>query len=322
MLKATVRASRATLVTMPAIPLPENEQIVRTLLTAGFYEAALHELQYARHVWGDSPAIQATVAWVNQQMSRDESGMPRFQLLRGAMNSMKRAYPQYMTVEGNELPRDVQTVIFPIAYWELIKKHATANGIDPYLMAALVSQESTFVADIRSPANAYGLTQLLPGTARQYAQKVNISYSTRVLTDPEANLRIGTRYFAEIVQRMGAVHLALASYNAGERPVRQWLAAKSDLPVDEFIDDIPYPETQQYVRKIMGTAEDYRRLYGDGTVIDSLLDKTPTRIAMAPATPAAPVATSPAPAKAPAKAAPAKKAPTPKPMPTAKPRKK
>jgi soluble lytic murein transglycosylase len=294
-------------VTPPEAPLPENGQVVRMLLAAGLYDTALNELQYARKVWGDSSAIQATVAWTDQQMSRGEIGMPRFQLLRGAINAMKRAYPQYMTVEGNELPREVQTVIFPIAYWELIKKHATANDLDPYLMAALVSQESTFVADIRSHANAYGLTQLLPSTARQYAQKVNVSYSTRVLTDPEANLRIGTRYFAELLQRMGSVPLALASYNAGERPVRQWLAAKADLPSDEFIDDIPYPETQQYVRKILGTAEDYRRLYGEGATFDDSLDKTPT-LSRAAATPAAKSA-------APAKAAPAKK-PTPKPMPT------
>jgi hypothetical protein len=71
------------------------------------------------------------------------------------------------------------------------------------------------------------------------------------------------------------VHLALASYNAGERAVRQWMRERPELPRDEFIDDIPYPETQGYVRKILGTADDYRRLYGDnGTPYDGL-DKTP-----------------------------------------------
>ena len=57
-------------------------------------------------------------------------------------------------------------------------------------------------------------------------------------------------------------HLALASYNAGERAVRRWMAERPGLERDEFIDDIPYPETQNYVKRILGTAEDYRRLYG------------------------------------------------------------
>src|SRR5205085_2778943 len=106
---------------------------------------------------------------------------------------------------------------------------------------ALVAQESTFVADIRSHANAYGLTQLLPSTAKQYAKKVGVPYSPRVLTDPETNLRIGTKYFADLVEELGDVHLALASYNAGTRPVRQWLSERPGVPRDEFIDDIPYP---------------------------------------------------------------------------------
>lgn len=289
-LKTRVAADRSASddVTLAA-PLPPNGPVVRALLQAEMYDDALNELRFARRVWGDSPAIQATVAWTNQQLSRGETGMARFQLVRGAMTTMKRAYPQFLASGGEELPRDVQTVIFPVAYWDLIRKNAAANQLDPYLVAALVAQESTFVADIRSHANAYGLTQLLPSTARQYAKKVGIPYTTRVLTDPEANLRIGTKYFADLVDELGDVHLALASYNAGTRPVKQWLAERPGVPRDEFIDDIPYPETQGYVRKILGTADDYRRLYGDnGTPYDGL-DKTPPMPgakAVAPASPA------------------------------------
>jgi hypothetical protein len=58
------------------------------------------------------------------------------------------------------------------------------------------------------------------------------------------------------------MHLVLASYNAGERPVHRWVGERPGLASEEFIDDIPYPETQNYVRKILGTAEDYRRIYG------------------------------------------------------------
>ena len=85
---------------------------------------------------------------------------------------MKRAYPQFLAAGGEQLPREILTVIYPLSYWDLIKKYSAQHGLDPYLVAALMSQESTFVADIKSPANAYGLTQLLPATARQYARKL------------------------------------------------------------------------------------------------------------------------------------------------------
>ncbi len=175
---------------------------------------------------------------------------------------MKRAYPQYMAAGGEELPRDVLSVIFPLDYWELIQKYASQYQLDPYLVAALVAQESTFVRDIRSSANAYGLMQLIPPTARAYARRLNMRYSTSMLTNAESNVRIGTLYLSDKIKEFGDTYLALASYNAGERAVRRWVSERPDVTDDEeFIDDIPYPETQGYVKKILGTAEDYRRLY-------------------------------------------------------------
>jgi soluble lytic murein transglycosylase len=250
--------------------LPANGAMIRALLAAEMYDDAMNELRYAQRVWGDSPAIEATVAWTRQQQARTETGMKRFQLLRGAINTMRRAYPQFMAAGGDELPRDVLTVIFPIAYWDLIRKYSTANGLDPYFVAALVAQESTFVADVKSAANAYGLMQLLPSTARIYARKLNLRYSSRLLTDPESNIRMGTAYLADKIKEFGDLHLVLASYNAGERPVHRWQAERPGLPVEEFIDDIPYPETQMYVKKILGTAEDYRRLYANVTTVEGV----------------------------------------------------
>jgi soluble lytic murein transglycosylase len=130
-------------------------------------------------------------------------------------------------------------------------------------MAALVAQESTFTADIRSAAKAVGLMQLIPSTGRRYAVKLGLrGYTAASLTRPEVNVRLGMTYFKELMTRFGGAHLALASYNAGEHRVVRWLADRPNLPQDEFVDDIPFPETQNYVKRILGTAEDYRRLYG------------------------------------------------------------
>jgi soluble lytic murein transglycosylase len=105
---------------------------------------------------------------------------------------------------------------------------------------------------------------LLPATAKQYARKLGMKYTKSILTNPEANIKIGTAYLADTIRAFDSVHLALASYNAGGTAVRRWMRAHPGISQEEFIDDIPYPETQGYVKRILGTAEDYRRLYGPG----------------------------------------------------------
>jgi soluble lytic murein transglycosylase len=129
-------------------------------------------------------------------------------------------------------------------------------------MMAVIAQESTFQADVRSIANAYGLMQVVPATGRRYAQALGIRpFRTARLTEPVTNLRIGMAYFADLVRQFGDVARALAAYNAGEQRVSRWVAERPGIERDEFIDDIPFPETQNYVKRILGTAEDYRRLY-------------------------------------------------------------
>ena len=240
---------------------PPTEATIRMLLAAGLYEPAIKELEFARAKWGDTPGITATIAWANKQMAAGKSGTDQFTLARGSITLIKRAYPQFMAAGGDQLPREIQTTIFPLQYWDLIRKNAAANKLDPYLVAALMAQESTFVPDIKSHAGAYGLMQMMPTTGRQYARKLKLRYSLRLLTTAETNIRMGTLYLADKIREFGSVHLALASYNAGETPVRRWMSENANLPQDEFIDSIPYPETQQYVKRLLGTAEDYRRLY-------------------------------------------------------------
>jgi peptidoglycan lytic transglycosylase len=271
-------------------PLPPNEAIVRTLLSIELYDQALDELHYAQKVWGDSAPIQATIGWIFYRRGE----------LRAGINVMKRAYPQYLTAGGENLPPELLRVLFPINYWSLIRRYSYEHQLDPYVVAALIAQESTFTADVKSSANAYGLMQLLPSTGRQYAKLLHLPrFSIGMLTTAEPNIKMGTAYFADLVKQFGGAHFALATYNAGPGRVSRWIAAKPGLERDEFIDDIPFPETQNYVKRILGTADDYRRLYPENASADT--DALPAVATDAPASPSA---------KASA-AAPAKKKPAP-----------
>ncbi len=261
-----------------------TDTVIRELIRIGLYDDALQELQYAQRVWGPSPALQATTAWVHHQQGLTLDSWDRFNRIRGAINEMKRAYPHYIAAGGESLPPDVLRIVFPLDYWPLIEKYSKQHGLDPYLMTALVAQESTFTRDVRSPANAVGLMQLMAPTARAVARKLGIRYSAAALTQPETNIRLGMKYFDDMVEQFGGAHFALAGYNAGPHRVVRWRAEKPDLEEDEFIDDIPFPETQNYVKRILGTAEDYRRLYGGGVLKPvSTTSKAPAAAAKATA---------------------------------------
>ena len=234
--------------------LPDNQQTIRALLSLGLYDQALDELRYAQRAWGDSSAIQATLGWIYNKQGD----------LRAGINAMKRAYPQYLAAGGEQMPLSLQKIRFPVDYWPQIQRYASEHELDPYMIAALINQESNFDAGIRSAANAYGLMQLVPATGRQYARSLQPArrFSLSLLTTADTNLRMGTAYFSDLVKRFGGAHYALATYNAGPGRVARWMAERPGIDRDEFIDDIPYPETQDYVKKIIGQAEDYRRLYG------------------------------------------------------------
>ena len=236
---------------------PPTERQIAMLLALGLNDLALAEAQFARRVFGDSPALQATVALAHHRAGR----------LRPAINAMKRAYPQYLASGGQALPPDVLRVIFPIDYWQQLEGSAKRRGLDPYLVVALAAQESTFDAGIASSAGAIGLMQIMPATGRSVARQLGIKpFSTKRLTDPEVNMAIGTEYFGDLIAQFGHAAYALAGYNAGGHRVTRWKAERPGLPIDEWIDDIPFPETQNYVKRILGTAEDYRRLYGGGVL--------------------------------------------------------
>lgn len=241
----------APLAVTPGEP-PPNARLITRLLEAGLYDEAIGELKRAEREFGTSPLLTATQAYAWNRKGE----------LRVAINLMKRAYPQFMAAGGETLPVEIRRVIFPMAYWDLIQKYAVGHGLDPHLIAALITQESTFQADIKSGANAWGLMQILPSTGRSYATKVGVKpWRVSKLTNPDVNIRIGMAYFADLVKTYDGVVGALVAYNAGGSRYRKWVQDYPGADRDEFIDNIPFFETQNYLKRILGTADDFRALY-------------------------------------------------------------
>jgi soluble lytic murein transglycosylase len=234
-------------------PAPTTAAVIQALLEAQLWDDAIGEIRRTQRDEGVTPLLEATLGYAYNRRGD----------LRLGINAMKRAYPQYLADGSEEIPRDLLTVIFPLNYWDLIQTHADQHRLDPFVIAALMAQESTFDAGIRSSANAWGLMQILPSTGARVAKQIGVQpFTTASLTRPEINVRLGTQYFADLVRRYkGDVAPALAAYNAGENRVDRWLKERPGLDRDEFVDSIPFPETQGYVKKILGTAEDYRVLY-------------------------------------------------------------
>jgi soluble lytic murein transglycosylase len=182
-----------------------------------------------------------------------------------AFNVLRRSFPDYSQMTPEELTRDEWDVFYPLAYWDAIKQEATARGIDPYTVAGLIRQESVFNARAVSPANAYGLMQLLPGTAQLTAKRYGVDESVTtetLLSNPRLNIRLGTSYLKDQLDKYGRIEYVAAAYNAGPGRVVQWRASLP-LQIDEWAEAIPFRETRGYVQGVVRNTLQYRRLYDE-----------------------------------------------------------
>jgi soluble lytic murein transglycosylase len=137
-----------------------------------------------------------------------------------------------------------------------------ASGVDPYLVAAIIREESQYDRQAVSRVGAIGLMQVMPGTANNVAQRLGLPAVKRDdLFDQETNIQIGVRYVEQLLDQFsGNVVLTIASYNAGPIIVGSWVAAYPGRSQDEFIELIPYQETRQYVKRVLRSYREYIRL--------------------------------------------------------------
>jgi soluble lytic murein transglycosylase len=154
-------------------------------------------------------------------------------------------------------------LLYPRAYAESVEKFSSEHGLDPYLAWAIMRQESAFRPEVASFADARGLMQLIPPTARAIAKEINIEApSPDELYAPEQNISLGTWYLSALLERFGHPSLCAAAYNAGAAPVIKWASTRGDLPLDEWVEEIPWKETRGYVKNVSANYFVYRTLYG------------------------------------------------------------
>ncbi len=152
---------------------------------------------------------------------------------------------------------------FPLYFVDLIEPVARQHELDPYLILALIKQESAFLPDARSYVGARGLMQLMPETAEEWRRRLRLpTFETEELYNPEINLSLGIPYLAHLVDRFGgSTEKALAAYNGGPTSVRRWERSLTDNRPETFIESIGYPETRTFVLTIMNNYYRYRYLW-------------------------------------------------------------
>ena len=164
------------------------------------------------------------------------------------------------------LPREFWETAYPLGWRDELRDAAARAGIDPLLLAAVVREESAFYPLARSRAGARGLMQLMPQTARTVAARRGLQWKDGDLLDePGPNLRIGAAVLADLLKEFADPRLAIAAYNAGTAVVRGWWDARRTSDVEAFVEQMAYEETREYVKRVIVSWEEYRRLYGPGT---------------------------------------------------------
>lgn len=175
-----------------------------------------------------------------------------------AIRTLRRSFPGIATVAIADTPSDAVEAYLPLRWAPSVAAAAAETGLEPWLIAAVARQESSFTAHARSPAGARGVLQLLPATARLHARALGLG-SRPDLEDPAVNIRLGAHELAWLLRRFGAVEPALAAYNAGERRVRRWWTRWPEA--EPFTESVPIPETYNYIRRVVFLADAYREVH-------------------------------------------------------------
>ena len=180
-----------------------------------------------------------------------------------ALRILRRSFLGLARSGGAGSPREFWGMFYPLGWRDALTAAAGRASVDPFLVAAVVREESSFYPAARSRVGARGLMQLMPDTGRAVAQSRRIPFpDATVLDQPVTNLELGSTFFAGLMREFGDPRLAAAAYNAGPTRVREWWAGRRSDDLEVWVDQIPYNETRAFVKRVMLSYEEYRRIYG------------------------------------------------------------
>lgn len=153
---------------------------------------------------------------------------------------------------------------YPLAFWDEVRKISKKYGVDPLVILSVMREESRFDVNARSVAGARGLLQIMPQTAYRLDKSLKLGIRTESqIHDAKTNIQLGAYYLKSLYKEFKSLAHALAAYNAGEAIVKKWEERGGHKSADEFIEDIPYPETRNYVKKVVTSYYQYGRAFSD-----------------------------------------------------------
>jgi soluble lytic murein transglycosylase len=245
-------------VSLPAEPLSPlaadaqyaKVEALRAVTLAELADAELEEM--VRRSNGEPARLYALSAAYAQES--------RFHL---ALRILRRHFVALARAGHPSLPRAFWEMLYPVGWRAELKEAADRASLDPLLVAAVVREESSYYPQARSRVGARGLMQLMPDTARPMARHRGLAFNDgELLNEPGPNLEMGAAFLSGLLKQFGDARLAVAAYNAGPTRVREWWAARRSGDLEVFIEQIPFDETRAFVKRVMLSWDEYRRIYG------------------------------------------------------------
>jgi len=258
-----IAASPAQLASARALQLDDTTPSVAPGTLAAFHLSRVTTLKRLGLSYLEPPELRALAA--------EDSTDPRVRDF--VLAELQRTGEWYAALEiAVRLEKDgaldssmTERLRYPRAYWDMIAPAASGNALDPYLVLALTRQESLFNPQARSVSDARGLMQLLPTTADRVGPSAGVEQASLNLYDPSLNVRVGSAYLKNLFEMFGGDPFkAVAAYNAGEHAVQQW-DAKYPGDDDQWVENIGFRETRDYVKRVIGGLREYRMLYPSPT---------------------------------------------------------
>ena len=226
----------------------------RLLAAAGLDDWADTELRFGARTDGQPHVLALELAQMAEARGAHDQAIRYIKSLAGG----------YLSIPFNAAPDKFWKLAFPMPFRSSLEANSKLRDLDPYMVAALIRQESEFNPMALSRSKAYGLTQVMPATGRELSRKLGVGrFTAKMLFEPELNMRLGTYYLRLMLNQLdGKWEATLAAYNAGKSRVDNWLNYAAFEEPAEFIESIPFTETRDYVQIVIRNADVYRRLYG------------------------------------------------------------